>query len=130
MHDGLSTITERLRGAEAKAGRDPGSVRLIAVSKVQTDERVDLADVGRLLEKGLGERRVDNFWYVRLKIIVFVIRAVLTEKEDTPLTGAMVDGVDRCLDALLDRLIALDGAPSMRENPLEEIADNEAVLRE
>jgi PLP dependent protein len=36
----LHLITQRLRDAEAKAGRVPGSVQLIAVSKVQPDARV------------------------------------------------------------------------------------------
>ncbi|WP_102225520.1 YggS family pyridoxal phosphate-dependent enzyme [Acidimangrovimonas sediminis] len=38
---GLSEIMDRVRAAEAKAGRAEGSVRLIAVSKVQPDERVE-----------------------------------------------------------------------------------------
>jgi PLP dependent protein len=37
---GLSDITERLRAAEGAAGRAPGSVTLIAVSKVQPLDRV------------------------------------------------------------------------------------------
>ncbi|WP_435310347.1 YggS family pyridoxal phosphate-dependent enzyme [Primorskyibacter sedentarius] len=37
---GLSEIKERIARAEADAGRDAGSVQLIAVSKVQPDERV------------------------------------------------------------------------------------------
>jgi pyridoxal phosphate enzyme (YggS family) len=37
---GLAEITARVRAAEAAAGRDPGSVQLIAVSKVQPGERV------------------------------------------------------------------------------------------
>ncbi|HEY6917624.1 MAG TPA: YggS family pyridoxal phosphate-dependent enzyme [Tabrizicola sp.] len=37
----LADITERLRTAERTAGRDPGSVTLIAVSKVQPAERVE-----------------------------------------------------------------------------------------
>lgn len=38
---GLAEITARMRAAEAGAGRVPGSVRLIAVSKVQPAERVE-----------------------------------------------------------------------------------------
>ncbi len=38
---GLLDITERLRAAERAAGRAPGSVTLIAVSKVQPMERVE-----------------------------------------------------------------------------------------
>ena len=38
---GLDEITDRLRAAEAKAGRPEGSVTLIAVSKVQPDARVE-----------------------------------------------------------------------------------------
>lgn len=38
---GLEEITARMRAAEAGAGRVPGSVRLIAVSKVQPAERVE-----------------------------------------------------------------------------------------
>jgi hypothetical protein len=38
---GLAEITERLRRAEAAAGRPSGSVTLIAVSKVQPPERVE-----------------------------------------------------------------------------------------
>ena len=37
---GLAEITERLRAAERAAGRAEGAVTLIAVSKVQPDERV------------------------------------------------------------------------------------------
>jgi len=38
---GLQDIRHRLAGAEAAAGRAPGSVQLIAVSKVQPPERVE-----------------------------------------------------------------------------------------
>jgi pyridoxal phosphate enzyme (YggS family) len=38
---GLADITERLQAAEAAAGRAPGSVTLIAVSKVQPLDRVE-----------------------------------------------------------------------------------------
>ena len=38
---GLAEITARVRGAEVAAGRTMGSVRLIAVSKVQPPERVE-----------------------------------------------------------------------------------------
>lgn len=54
----LATITQRLRDAEAKAGRAPGSVTLIAVSKVQPPERV-----AAVLEEGqrvFGENRVQE----------------------------------------------------------------------
>ena len=54
----LATITQRLRDAEAKAGRAPGSVTLIAVSKVQPAERV-----AAVLEEGqrvFGENRVQE----------------------------------------------------------------------
>ena len=55
---GLSEITARLRAAEDKAGRAPGSVRLIAVSKVQPLERVEavLAEGHRVF----GENRVQE----------------------------------------------------------------------
>ncbi|MBH1974446.1 MAG: YggS family pyridoxal phosphate-dependent enzyme [Rhodobacteraceae bacterium] len=36
----LQEITQRIRDAEAKFGREPGSVQLIAVSKVQPEDRV------------------------------------------------------------------------------------------
>jgi PLP dependent protein len=47
---GLAEIKERMRAAEVVAGRAPGSVRLIAVSKVQPLERVEavLAEGHRL----------------------------------------------------------------------------------
>ena len=54
----LSDITTRIRKAEADAGRDPGSVTLIAVSKVQPNERV-----AAVLEEGhrcFGENRVQE----------------------------------------------------------------------
>ena len=38
---GLDDIKRRIAAAEKAAGRDPGSVTLIAVSKVQPDERVE-----------------------------------------------------------------------------------------
>jgi len=54
----LADITDRLRKAEADAGRAPGSVTLIAVSKVQPPERVEA-----VLEQGqriFGENRVQE----------------------------------------------------------------------
>ena len=39
----LHTITDKIAKAEAAAGRPAGSVSLIAVSKVQPDERVETA---------------------------------------------------------------------------------------
>ena len=55
---GLSEIKERVQKAEAEAGRAPGSVTLIAVSKVQPDARVEA-----VLEEGhrtFGENRVQE----------------------------------------------------------------------
>ncbi|PTX01571.1 YggS family pyridoxal phosphate-dependent enzyme [Pararhodobacter aggregans] len=54
----LQSITERLHAAEARAGRAPGSVTLIAVSKVQPPERVEavLAAGQRIF----GENRVQE----------------------------------------------------------------------
>ncbi|WJY22352.1 YggS family pyridoxal phosphate-dependent enzyme [Fontisubflavum oceani] len=54
----LSEITEAISVAEAKAGRVPGSVRLIAVSKVQPEDRV--ADVLRQGHRLFGENRVQE----------------------------------------------------------------------
>ena len=54
----LAAITERLRAAEAATGRAPGSVTLIAVSKVQPPERVEA-----VLQQGqrvFGENRVQE----------------------------------------------------------------------
>ncbi|MCB1360974.1 MAG: YggS family pyridoxal phosphate-dependent enzyme [Rhodobacter sp.] len=54
----LSAITERLRAAELRAGRAPGSVTLIAVSKVQPPEKVEA-----VLSEGqrvFGENRVQE----------------------------------------------------------------------
>lgn len=54
----LEEITARLNKAEAEAGRARGSVRLIAVSKVQPDARVEA-----VLEQGhrcFGENRVQE----------------------------------------------------------------------
>lgn len=54
----LQTITERLRVAEARAGRAPGSVTLIAVSKVQPPDRVRaVLDQG---QRVFGENRVQE----------------------------------------------------------------------
>ena len=54
----LSEITARIRKAEADAGRDPGSVTLIAVSKVQPNERVEaVLDEGHRV---FGENRVQE----------------------------------------------------------------------
>ena len=54
----LSSILERLAGAEARAGRSPGSVTLIAVSKVQPPERVEsVLDQG---QRVFGENRVQE----------------------------------------------------------------------
>ena len=55
---GLQDITQRIAKAETDAGRAPGSVTLIAVSKVQPDERV-----AGVLEQGhrcFGENRVQE----------------------------------------------------------------------
>ena len=55
---GLAAIRARLAEAERKAGRAPGSVRLIAVSKVQPEDRVRA-----VLEAGqrvFGENRVQE----------------------------------------------------------------------
>lgn len=55
---GLSEITARVRAAEAAAGRAEGSVRLIAVSKVQPLERVEaVLDAGHRL---FGENYVQE----------------------------------------------------------------------
>lgn len=54
----LAEITDRIRAAETKAGRAPGSVSLIAVSKVQPNERV-----AAVLDEGhrvFGENRVQE----------------------------------------------------------------------
>ena len=54
----LSDISKRILSAERAFGRDEGSVKLIAVSKVQPDERVS-----RVLEAGhrcFGENRVQE----------------------------------------------------------------------
>lgn len=54
----LIEIQDRLSEAETKAGRAPGSVRLIAVSKMQPNERVaDILDQGHRL---FGENRVQE----------------------------------------------------------------------
>lgn len=55
---GLSDIRDRIAKAEAEAGRAPGSVELIAVSKVQPLERVEA-----VLEEGhrlFGENKVQE----------------------------------------------------------------------
>ncbi|MHC0052297.1 YggS family pyridoxal phosphate-dependent enzyme [Actibacterium sp. D379-3] len=55
---GLSEIKERIAKAEAGAGRAPGSVTLIAVSKVQPLERVEaVLDQG---QRVFGENRVQE----------------------------------------------------------------------
>jgi pyridoxal phosphate enzyme (YggS family) len=54
----LREITTRIAAAEAAAGRAPGSVRLIAVSKVQPNERIEA-----VLQQGhrcFGENRVQE----------------------------------------------------------------------
>lgn len=54
----LTEITSRITAAEQAAGRAPGSVRLIAVSKMQPDERVET-----ILKAGhrcFGENRVQE----------------------------------------------------------------------
>lgn len=55
---GLAAVRERLRAAEARAGRAAGSVRLVAVSKVQPEARVRaVLDAGHRL---FGENRVQE----------------------------------------------------------------------
>ena len=54
----LHEITERIRAAEARAGRASGSVTLVAVSKLQPDARVEV-----VLQEGhrvFGENRVQE----------------------------------------------------------------------
>lgn len=54
----LSEIHDRIAAAEVKAGRSPGSVKLIAVSKVQPLERIEaVLDAGHRL---FGENRVQE----------------------------------------------------------------------
>ena len=54
----LEDVTQRLRAAEAEAGRAPGSVRLVAVSKEQPLERVEtVLQAGHRL---FGENRVQE----------------------------------------------------------------------
>ena len=55
---GLAAILARIRAAEAAAGRTPGSVRLVAVSKVQPLERITaVLDEGQRL---FGENKVQE----------------------------------------------------------------------
>ncbi|MCU0906021.1 MAG: YggS family pyridoxal phosphate-dependent enzyme [Rhodobacteraceae bacterium] len=55
---GLDDIRARIAGAEAAAGRAPGSVTLIAVSKVQPEDRVAaVLDAG---QRVFGENRVQE----------------------------------------------------------------------
>ena len=55
---GLMTILARIRAAEAAAGRAPGSVQLVAVSKVQPLERITaVLDEGQRL---FGENKVQE----------------------------------------------------------------------
>lgn len=55
---GLSDITARIRAEEERVGRIPGSTRLIAVSKMQPDERVRaVLDEGHRV---FGENRVQE----------------------------------------------------------------------
>ncbi|MGG7566931.1 YggS family pyridoxal phosphate-dependent enzyme [Rhodovulum sp. DZ06] len=54
----LSDVTTRIAAAEARAGRAPGSAQLIAVSKVQPEDRVTaVLDAGHRL---FGENRVQE----------------------------------------------------------------------
>lgn len=54
----LSDVLSRIAAAEARAGRAPGSVQLIAVSKVQPEDRVTaVLDAGHRL---FGENRVQE----------------------------------------------------------------------
>ena len=55
---GLEDIRSRLRAAEARSGRAPGSVTLVAVSKVQPEERVRA--VLRAGHRVFGENRVQE----------------------------------------------------------------------
>lgn len=55
---GLADIQNRIAAAEARAGRAPGSVRLIAVSKVQPDARV--REVLQAGQKLFGENYVQE----------------------------------------------------------------------
>ena len=55
---GLAEISERIAKAEIAAGRDAGSVALIAVSKVQPNARVEA--VLREGHRCFGENRVQE----------------------------------------------------------------------
>lgn len=54
----LNEIKARIARAEAEAGRTPGSVKLIAVSKVQPDDRIEA--VLRQGHRSFGENRVQE----------------------------------------------------------------------
>ena len=55
---GLDDIKRRIAAAEERAGRAPGSVTLIAVSKVQPQDRVTaVLDAG---QRVFGENRVQE----------------------------------------------------------------------
>ena len=55
---GLAPVLDRLRAAEGRAGREAGSARLVAVSKLQPEERVRaVLDEGHRL---FGENRVQE----------------------------------------------------------------------
>lgn len=55
---GLEDVSDRITQAAQKAGRDPGSVKLIAVSKVQPNARVDAVLVAG--HRCFGENRVQE----------------------------------------------------------------------
>jgi pyridoxal phosphate enzyme (YggS family) len=54
----LNAVRDRLAAAEAAAGRPPGSVTLVAVSKVQPDDRVDAVLAAG--QRVFGENRVQE----------------------------------------------------------------------
>ncbi|MEL6317678.1 MAG: YggS family pyridoxal phosphate-dependent enzyme [Pseudomonadota bacterium] len=115
----LAEVTSRIRAAERAAGRSEGSVDLVAVSKVQPDDRVDavLAEGHRRF----GENRVQEAlgrWTERRErvgdLTLHLIGPLQTNKAKQAVGFFdVIESVDRLklAEKLADAMAALDRAP-------------------
>lgn len=99
--DNLKAVTDKIRTAELKSGRQPGSVRLVAVSKFHPEEAVlQAVSCGQLL---FGENRVQEaaakFTQIKARfpeVILHIIGTLQRNKVKQAVTVAdCIQSVDR-----------------------------------
>lgn len=100
----LSSVRERIAAAAAAAGREPGEVRLIGVSKTHPPDLAQAAvDLG---VTDLGENRVEEYLHKRARVHGarwhFIGQLQSRKASDLVGTGVTIHSVDR--RSLVDRL--------------------------